>query len=111
MKTLISLLVLTITANFGYSQTTPPCNDVIPSFSYHVNPAAGGIQFTDESKLLSSEVSYTCSWDFGNDMVSNERNPFISCTEKKTFQVKLTVTDSNGCSKTVEKEITYSENK
>lgn len=54
-------------------------------------------QFTDG-------VNY--SWDFGNGAQSTERSPMYSFEDEGIYQVRLTITDGQGQSKTIEQKIT-----
>jgi gliding motility-associated-like protein len=80
----------------------PPLADFIRSSIAKINSA---ILFTDNS---SSDV-ITWAWDFGNSFSSTLQNPNISYTLAGVYNVQLIVTDDLGCTDTITKSVTISE--
>ena len=77
----------------------------------HDNSCSGEtIQFTNTS---SGEGNLSYNWDFGDSKTSTQKNPThifeaLGCGTE-TFSVKLTVTDENGCSTLITKDIDVQE--
>lgn len=46
------------------------------------------------------------SWDFGNGLFSNQKNPISNYFKKGNYNVKLTITDENGCVSTTSQQLT-----
>lgn len=86
-----------ITSQF---ETTPlPVADFIASDSFNCSPAV--IDFTDRSH---NTFIVDWLWTFGNgDTVRGVQNPRISYLQDGSFDVKLVVFDSNGCSDSLTK--------
>ena len=57
-----------------------------------------------EDKSFSEKEIVAWQWEFSNGETSDLQNPKIMFAEQKIYTVKLTVTDSDGCSTTIEKE-------
>lgn len=75
----------------------------------NANTCSGeGVLFTPQ--ISNGVAPYTYLWNFGNGFTSVEANPVFEFTSTGcatgTFNVQLTVTDSNGCSDTVNHSIT-----
>gem|GEM_PF-7041189 len=62
------------------------------------------VEFIDRSHDPDGKI-VSWHWDFGDGTISTERNPRHRYTRKGSFTVKLTVTDDDGLTDTVEKEI------
>jgi len=62
------------------------------------------VQFTDLSTDTGGIVSW--SWGFGDNASSPSQNPKHEYEKGGTYQVKLTVTDGDGSSKSLQKMIT-----
>jgi len=70
------------------------------------NPKPGEtVQFTDQSTDPDGTIQ-SWSWDFGDGNSSTEQNPTHKYAAKGTYTVKLTVTDDDGLSDTLTKQIT-----
>ncbi|NDP20472.1 MAG: hypothetical protein GZ091_05280 [Paludibacter sp.] len=75
-----------------------------PGFS-SVAIDAGKIQFTDTSKVV-GDIIKNYYWDFGDGFgYSNLKNPIYTYSEFKPFNVKLTITSTKGCDKTVSNNV------
>ena len=78
------------TANFTWNPTDPL--------------ARTDVQFTDLSTDTGGIVSW--SWDFGDNDSSPSQNPKHEYEKGGTYQVRLTVTDGDGSSNTLQKTVT-----
>ncbi|MEY3499980.1 MAG: hypothetical protein RL308_1649, partial [Bacteroidota bacterium] len=91
----------TQTDSVAVTVNAPPTVD----FSFDDNKCSGSsVQFTTTS------VGNSYAWNFGDGSTSTTQNPThvftsLGCTTK-TFNVTLTVTDSNGCANTITKIVT-----
>ncbi|SFS40441.1 PKD domain-containing protein, partial [Lutibacter maritimus] len=81
--------VLGPNVNFTTTNTTVGCPDLT-------------INFEDQTVFSSPSVSWT--WDFGDGSVSNLQNPAHTYTTYGSYDVSLTVTDLDGCSRTLTKQ-------
>lgn len=110
-KVLLSVAVIGFTLS-SYSQSQEiiddNCAGFNPAFISETIAPAGGIQFKDDSDLITS-ASLTYNWDFGQGHSSTEQSPFMVFDEGE-YEVKLEVTDNTGCKATIEKTITFSYN-
>ena len=79
----------------------------IANFEYEKYLAAGGIQFTGKS-TYSSDVIQSWEWNFGQGKTDLNQNPFVEFPAPGTYSVSLTVTDENGCSNTITRDIMWS---
>lgn len=71
-----------------------------PDFT-NVAVDAGKIQFTNTSTAEGDTIKFY-QWDFGDGIgYSNQKNPIYTYSEFKPFNVRLTVTSSKGCIKTI----------
>jgi len=79
--------------------------DTVPTadFSYLPNPAALTIDFTDQSTSYDELVSWT--WDFGDGKTIKKQNPTHKFPDSSTFNVSLTVTDADGSTDTIKKQV------
>jgi PKD repeat protein len=81
--------------------------DVPPVADFHADTAClyNSTQFTDlSSPNATSIISYT--WDFGDGSpLSHQQNPNHTYALSGTFNVKLTIVNSNGCSKDTTKAV------
>lgn len=59
------------------------------------------IEFT----LLSPGVIDTCTWDFGDGSYAYNQHTLHAFTEEKTYPITITVTDENGCTGTLTKNL------
>jgi PKD repeat protein len=111
-------VVLTVTGEAGLSSSKtnavavegPP--NVAPTVSFTWTPQAPAeittvVTFT--STVTDSDqptgTAFTYAWDFGDTTTSADANPTHAFAEKKTYTVKLTVTDAQSASVTVEHTI------
>ena len=83
----------------GEATTLAIVTDGAPAsdFSFSQDPLIGGsdVQFTDES-TSSPDSIVAWAWDFGDGSISIEQNPFHAYGRTGTFNITLTVTDSDG---------------
>ena len=70
------------------TQNSPPIAD----FTYGVDTATKTITFADNSTDLDNDI-LTYSWDFGDNLTSNEKNPVHSYATNGSYTVILTVND------------------
>jgi len=84
-------------ADFNYLQTC--------GFDVQFQDASTATKTADITPSISE-----WSWDFNNDGVadSSSQNPTYTFTAAGTYQVKLTITDSNGCTGSVTKNVVVS---
>jgi len=75
----------------------------LADFSYLPNPATLTIDFTDQSTSYDELVSWT--WDFGDGKTSMKQNPTHKFPDSSTFNVSLTVTDADGSTDTITKQV------
>jgi subtilisin family serine protease/subtilisin-like proprotein convertase family protein len=83
---------LTITG-IGEVLPSPP----VASFSYEANGLMA--TFTDSSTDINDDM-VSWDWNFGDGATSSERNPVHAFAETGTYEVSLTVTDSEGLNNT-----------
>ncbi len=88
------------------SKTLPVTVDSIPevNFIYHGNCAGGLINFTDIS-IPHGTSNSSWQWNFGDSYSSSMQNPVHFYTAVDTFNVMLTVGNSNGCQGSFSKQI------
>jgi PKD repeat protein len=113
--------VVTLTVHTGDSCTNTKTNTVVvqsaplPNFSFAaVRCEHEPVQFTDLSQQNGGAPLANWEWDFGdpNSGTSNNsgvQNPQHTFTTFGTFNVKLTVTNANGCHDTTSKPVTVNE--
>jgi PKD repeat protein len=77
-----------------------------PAFEYAPSPVYEGdeVQFTDTSTDADGTIT-SWSWDFGAGGTSTLRNPSYTFTFEGTYNVELTVLDSDGLSSSCDTEI------
>jgi PKD repeat protein len=83
-------ITLPLTAEFSYSPSSPTDVDVI--------------QFTDASTKSNATIS-SWSWDFGDEGTSTLQNPTHDYADDGTYTVILTVTDDDGLSDSISKDV------
>ncbi|WP_144017336.1 FG-GAP-like repeat-containing protein [Ekhidna lutea] len=77
------------------------------SFFMDENPGTGAlIQFYDSS----SKSVTTWNWDFGDGNTSSESNPTNIFSQAGAFEVRLTVSNDNGCTDSIVKDIVVTTN-
>ncbi len=78
-----------------------------PVVEFGANPLQGcfplTVNFTDSSTAGSGTIT-NWQWDFGDGNISNVQNPSHTYLNTGVFNVTLTVRNSNGCSKTLNKQ-------
>jgi gliding motility-associated-like protein len=92
-------------------ETATGCQSIVDSMQIiiHPNPVAnfslpnvclpgGAAQFNDQSTISGGESISSWVWNFGDGGTSTSQNPLHNYTSTGPFNVKLTVTSSNGCS-------------
>lgn len=110
----------TYTVTLGITTNTPSCNNTVsysglvgasnPTANFTTNPSPAAsctaplnVTFTNTSV---SSIPLDYSWDFGNGNTSTLLNPPAqSYTTTGDFPVNLTITDTNGCVKTIIKNV------
>ena len=86
--------------------TTPPVADyVLPDY---VSCTPFTLNLADNSTTVSSPA-VAWSWDFGNGDTSNLQEPVYTFTSPGVYQVRFRVTDANGCSDEVVKQVEATE--
>ncbi len=92
----------TVSVGSGSSNSAPTA-----SFSYSpTSPVVGeSIQFTDGSSDSDGSIS-SWSWSFGDGSSSTNQNPSYSYSSSGTYTVQLTVTDDDGATDSVSKDVT-----
>ena len=77
-----------------------------PTVNFDVNPQTGcyplNVTFSDMSQAGSGTIT-NWQWDFGDGNISNLQNPSHTYTSTGLFNISLTITNSNGCKKTLTK--------
>jgi len=96
------------TVKIEESETVPEGPDA--NFTYDPDDPKEGenVKFTDESTGSDGKI-VEWSWDFGDEGTSDEQNPDHIYTEPGSYTVKLTVTDDNDLSDSLDKEIIVEE--
>ncbi|MDF3129955.1 PKD domain-containing protein, partial [Kiritimatiellaeota bacterium B1221] len=101
---------VTLTAKNGGDSDVEVQNNYIqvigPAVAFTVAPTAGTsiphtVFFTDQTVATAPIISW--SWNFGDGNSSNLQNPVHTYTTTGVFTVSLTVTDIDGCSRTLTK--------
>ena len=79
-------------ANFAFSPTNPPAGEAV--------------QFADQSSDPDGdETIISWSWNFGDGGTSTSQNPSHTYANAGTYTVKLTVTDSEGLTDSISKQV------
>lgn len=80
---------------------------VVANFTLSTNNVCRGdtLALTNTSTVLGGNA--TCSWNFGNNTVSNICDPKVVYNQNGTFRIRLTIT-ANGCTDTISKLVTVS---
>ncbi len=77
-----------------------------PNVNFDANPKTGcyplNITFSDMAQPGSGTIT-NWQWDFGDGNISNLQNPTHTYTSAGLFNISLTITNSNGCKKTLTK--------
>lgn len=63
------------------------------------------VTFADESTASAGENVVTWLWDFGDGALSSQQNPVHTYGADGTYLVKLTMTDSAGCTSSITQEV------
>jgi PKD repeat protein len=107
---------LTVTDNTGDKATSSvqvTVNNVAPTVNlngpYNGTPA-NAISFTANASVPDSTDTLTYAWNFGDGTTSNLANPSHAYASSGTYNVALTVTDSEGASNTVHTTATVTTN-
>lgn len=101
-------VTLTVTSALGCSDDTTMAVLINPSptanFAYSPNPALVGenVFYNDNSIGIGINTWY---WEFGDGEANNVENPIHSYDNGGSFDVSLVVTDANGCTDTIIKNI------
>ena len=86
------------TSTFTNTQTV--CMALVPDFTYTPTNCPGEtIDFTDESEAFYTITDW--DWDFGGLGTSTDENPSFVFTDAGSYEVELTIEDSEGCDNTV----------
>ena len=75
-----------------------------PSFSNSIIPCQNTVNFFD----LTASNAISWSWNFGDSLSSTMQNPVHTFAAPGTYTLQLTVTDSAGCSGTIDTVVTLS---
>ena len=94
----------TITKSVFVRKNTAPKADF--TFSPKDPTVTDTIQFTDTSKDDVGVVQW--KWDFGDGTMSDVQSPSHKYATAKTYSVKLSVTDTDGASSSITKDVTVS---
>ena len=108
LMTKILNLTPKVTSTLTPSPTTPPAN-LPPNADFDYDPpnpyTDEVIQFTDLS-TDSDGIIVSWDWDFGDSQTSSNQNPTHSYPENITYTVTSTVTDDDGATDSISKDIT-----
>jgi PKD repeat protein len=85
-------------------QTVTVLSKPKPDFTYTLACVGKTIQFTNKSTNVPPGVLY--DWDFGDGLKSTAKDPAHAFIDPGTFDVRLVVTNPNGCRDTVIKSVT-----
>ncbi len=102
-------VVLTTTNSLGCTNTMTKTNYIQiigPNIEFSGDVLSGtcgplNVNFTNNTISSAPAISYL--WDFGDGSTSNSINPAHSYTTNGTFDVSLTVSDLDGCTRTLTK--------
>ena len=97
-----------VTTTLSPPPTTPPPNNP-PNADFDYDPpnpyTNDVIQFTDLS-IDPDGTIVSWLWDFGDSQTSTDQNPTHSYPENNTYTISLTVTDDDGATDTIQKDVT-----
>ena len=79
-----------------------------PTAAFTATPSAQTVQFTDQSTESSTGSISSWAWNFGDGTSSNSQNPSHTYSSAGTYNVSLTVTDTNGQTSTITQSVTVS---
>lgn len=86
----------------AFKNTQKVCMALVPEFSYTATTCPGvNVDFADASNAFYPITNW--SWDFAGLGTSTSPNPSFTFDDPGEYTVALTITDNQGCSKTVTK--------
>lgn len=82
----------------SFTQGPCPAPGCRASFTYTVDPATAGVQFTNNSSGNTSSAVFSSEWDFGDGTTSTDKNPHHTYASAGIYYVclKITVATPNG---------------
>ena len=103
-------VLLTVTSASGCSDTImmPVQVNLTPTalFSYTADPCANGAVYFQDSSFAQQSTILSWMWEFEPYQYSNLQNPtYVYYYADSCYNVKLTVTDMQGCSNTILKQV------
>lgn len=106
-------VVLTVTDNDGATDSTAQQVSVtdgnaLPTADFSFTISGLSVDFTDASSDPDGSIS-TWSWDFGDGSSSTQQNPSHTYAVPGTYDVVLTVTDNEGASDALGRQITVND--
>lgn len=97
----------TILVYNGIVTPPPPPDNVVPTANFTWSASELTVNFTDGSSDTDGNV-VAWSWNFGDGSSSTKQNPSRTYTAAGTYTVTLMVTDDDGATGTVSKNVTVS---